>query len=195
MPAIAATVATDNTTRCDRSDNLCVRTHRQATSYRHRSGQIHSAHSRSSRVTIHYAYHPRCGESVTVLAQRKHQGVLAYLIEQPDTTRTWLPSWMTQESAANLRCVEWPALSLAALEQLHTLVNHAVASPDHTLAGSHDDETQNADAGGSTDKSIGSGDSSSRTSSADSCPADGSTAGSTAKYAGAANRSAKAERT
>ena len=142
MPVIATTVATDSTTRYGRSGRLCVRTHRQATSCGHQAAQAHSAHSRLDSVTIHYPYHPRFGDVIVVLARRKHQGKLAVLIEQPDGSRTWLPVWMTQPSAARLQCVEWPAIMIQRLLDLHRLLRVGLASVDDPFYGSQGDDTK-----------------------------------------------------
>jgi len=114
--------------------------------FRTPSDRRHTAHSRTLRVTIHYPHHPRTGEQIDVLCRRKHQGVVGFVIEQPDGTRTTLPEWMTLPSASTLRCCEWPLLPVEDLWNLHQLLQCAIASRDESISSeeAHDLSTTNS---------------------------------------------------
>ena len=130
-----------------------------------RSDRRHTAHSRPSKVTIHYPHHPRADEQVDVLCRRKHQGVVGFVIEQPDGSRTTLPEWMTLVSASTLRCCEMPALQVDGLQALYRLLQCAIASRDESIMSAQEHDTSRTNTTGSacSRKRAGDTDSDSRT--------------------------------
>ena len=95
---------------------------------RGRPSGAHTAHRQSFEVTIHYPYHPRAGERIQVLRQRRDSGDLYYLIEQPDGTRAQLPAWMTEPRWAKVALVVDPHFKLTTLRTLRKLLDSWLGS-------------------------------------------------------------------
>jgi hypothetical protein len=79
--------------------------------------QLHNAHYQPNEVTIRYAFHPRCGESVIVVGRNRHGDDVAVTIRQPDGSLAQLPIWMMEERAA-MTMTQVPRLPLACLREL-----------------------------------------------------------------------------
>jgi hypothetical protein len=87
-------------------------------------------------VTIHYPYHPRCGERVGVWRRHGFRGVIMLVVRQLDGTMAQIPEWMCTPEAAAAPILEAPRFPLQVLRELRLTVDAAVAS----LPGSNDGE-------------------------------------------------------
>src|SRR5450631_1835411 len=76
------------------------------------SKQLHTAREHWSEGKVHYRFHPRCGEQVTIKRRLSRYGVDLVVIEQADGSLAQLPAWMLQEAAAQLRLRPEPSFPL-----------------------------------------------------------------------------------
>jgi hypothetical protein len=79
--------------------------------------QRHNAHYQPGEATIRYSFHPRCGEAVIATGCHRHGDEVALMIRQPDGTLAQLPSWMTEDRAAEMMVTEIPRVSLVTLRK------------------------------------------------------------------------------
>lgn len=90
--------------------------------------QRDSAGCLGSEVRITYPYHPRCGQAVAVLGNKRHAGSSHFVVRQPDGTLSLLPSWMTESAASANRMHLPPRLPIERLVDLRCLVDALLAS-------------------------------------------------------------------
>ena len=84
---------------------------RPTTTSRRRSAPRDTAQEQRSDVLIHYPYHPRAGERITIVRTVHHAGSLHFTVDLPDGTRGLLPAWMTEPEAAGLSLVDMPQVA------------------------------------------------------------------------------------
>ena len=101
----------------------CGPKRRPTTTCPYRSIQRHTAQKPLFAVLIYYPHHPRAGERVFVVRTVHHAGVLHFVVDSVDGTRSLLPEWMTEPNAAKLPLVEAATLSLAALRALRAMID------------------------------------------------------------------------
>ena len=106
----------------------CGRERKPATTCRCRSSPRDTAQEQPFDVLIHYRYHPRAGERVSVVRRLRHGGSTHFVVDQPDGTRGLLPAWMTEAWAAQLATMDLPRLTLPALRALRGVINSAPLS-------------------------------------------------------------------
>lgn len=128
---------------------------RGATCHR-RSRQRHNAQYQGSDVTIHYPYHPRCGERVAVWRRHEFRGKTMLVVRQPDGTMAQIPQWMCTPEAAVAPILQAPRFPLQVLRELRLCVDAAVA----LLSGSNGGERHGTSRDAHPARSIRSGKSS-----------------------------------
>src|SRR5882724_2458966 len=87
------------------------------------SKQLHTAREHWTEGKVHYAFHPRCGETVSIKRRLTRHGVDLVVIEQPDGSLAQLPAWMLQEAATRLGLRTKPRFPLEALRCLRAEVD------------------------------------------------------------------------
>ena len=96
----------------------------------------HTAREHPTEAKVHYPFHPRCGETVTVRRRLLTNSVLTAVILQPDGSLAFLPAWMMDESAAQFTIHESPTFSLAFLQSLRAEIDTLLTSlPSDSKAG------------------------------------------------------------
>jgi Family of unknown function (DUF5372) len=143
-------------------------------SCRHRTKQRHNAQCPGFEVRISYPFHPRSGETVTVLGSKRHAGAEHFVIRQPDRTLALLPGWMTEPGQAALQIVVDPRFPVQRLADLRVLVDALMASctgdsPPCKGAGDAERTTQT---GGSVRRGTGHGTAARTAKQADATPSD-----------------------
>lgn len=88
----------------------------------------HTAHYYPCEITVHYRFHPRHGQKLTVDKRQEYRGEAVYFIRLPEGPLAHLPVWMTEPAAADFNIVTDPRLSLEALMELRRLVYSALSS-------------------------------------------------------------------
>ena len=84
--------------------------------------QSHTAREQAS-VTVHYRWHPRCDERLSVRWTQRHGGVTYYYCITRDGTRVSVPAWMTDAvHCAGLSLASSPQASTEALAELGKLL-------------------------------------------------------------------------
>jgi hypothetical protein len=78
-------------------------------------------------VWIHYPFHPRCGQQVSVMFRRRFAGEDHLVVVQPDGTLALIPSWMAEEAAGSVALTACPRLSLDRLLELRTHLDALLA--------------------------------------------------------------------
>lgn len=100
------------------------RAHKPRSFCRRRSGQRDTTQEQLFDVEIHYPYHPRAGERVTVVRSVRHRGRLHFSVDFPDGTRGLLPAWMTQcGGVSRFPLVDLPRFPITALRALRALID------------------------------------------------------------------------
>ncbi len=92
--------------------------------------QSHTAREQGP-VTLHYPWHPRCGQRLSVRWAQRHGGVTHYHCVSPDGAFVPVPAWMTDAvHCARLSLANSPRASMEALGELGKLLR-AVLSRWH----------------------------------------------------------------
>ena len=89
---------------------------------------------------IWYRFHPRCGERLTVIRLHRWSGEVGYIVRDGSGVLTFVPTWMSEPSAAQFCIQPEPRLSLSALLGLRGLIDAVLSSFAEHEGGS--DETQ-----------------------------------------------------
>jgi hypothetical protein len=84
--------------------------------------QLHTAH-KPQEIHINYKFHPLCGNQVNVIGYKKVQDEFHYLVELPDASRIYIPSWMTFPESNQSQLRRIPRIKLKALKDLRRLLN------------------------------------------------------------------------
>lgn len=100
-------------------------------------------------VRIHYPFHPRRGQLVSVMFRRRFAGEDHLVVVQPDGTLALIPSWMSDETAASAIITATPRLSVSRLLELRTRLDALLAcsrgeSAPPAQRGDHASRTQRA---------------------------------------------------
>ena len=105
----------------DRSSSVQLRRHLSRHRLHHRTSQ-HTAREQAS-VTVHYRWHPRCGERLSVRWTQRHGGVMHYYCMSREGTPVSVPAWMTDAvHCAGLSLASSPQASTEALAELGKLL-------------------------------------------------------------------------
>src|SRR5829696_948303 len=99
--------------------------------------QRHTAQYHGRAVTIHYPFHPHCGERVEVWRRHGFRGVVMLVIRQADGTMAQVPEWMCSPIAAGARVCDRPCFPLPALRELRLVADGALASLSTSSGGRH----------------------------------------------------------
>lgn len=89
---------------------------------RFRRSQLHNAHV-SSRVAIHYRWHPCFGRSLAVARRAPRAGRAFIYCELPDGTVAGIPAWMADAALCALHSLGPPEVSVGALIELRRLLD------------------------------------------------------------------------
>jgi len=77
-------------------------------------------------VRVFYPWHPCHGQVLAVTGSHCVAGERSYVVTLADGTKTHLPIWMTESAATcDVTLVALPRVSVAALEQVRSLLDHA----------------------------------------------------------------------
>ena len=85
-------------------------------------------------MTIHYPFHPRYGERVSVVRRHGFRGVTMLVVRQPDGTLTHVPEWMTLPAAGDADIRDTPRFPLAVLRDLRLTPGHRRDAPGRRRA-------------------------------------------------------------
>ena len=77
---------------------------------------------------VHYPFHPLAGQTVTAYWTQSLQGVEHYHVLTPEMREMLVPTWMCHPETFDAAIVSDPVMDLAALKQLHILVQTALSS-------------------------------------------------------------------
>jgi hypothetical protein len=88
----------------------------------YRPSQKHNAHG-TEVIKVHYPFHPLFGQSLRVQRRVKFPHGEYIFCELPDGTKGGFPSWMADATKASTISVGMPVTSVAALVELHTLLD------------------------------------------------------------------------
>jgi hypothetical protein len=77
---------------------------------------------------VHYPFHPLAGQTVTAYWTQSLQGVEHYHVLTPEMREMLVPTWMCHPATFDAAIVSDPVMDLAALKQLHILVQTALSS-------------------------------------------------------------------
>jgi hypothetical protein len=98
-------------------------------------------------VVVHYPFHPRSGDTITVIGLQTYRGEGVLIIKQDDDTLTYLPPWMVEEASASMSVVEQPVLPFLILGDLARSVANALLSLELPLTQERSDgETEGSTA-------------------------------------------------
>jgi hypothetical protein len=92
-----------------------------------RAKQRHNAGCPAFEVRIHYPFHPRKGQVVSVSFRRRFAGEDHLVVVQPDGTLALIPSWMAEESAGSTILTASPRLVVGRLLELRTRLDALLA--------------------------------------------------------------------
>ena len=93
-----------------------------------RTKQQHTTHEHPAEVVIWYPFHPRCGERLTVIRFHRWHGEVAYIVRDGSGILTYVPTWMSEPSAAQFTIQSEPRLSVPALLGLRRLLDAVLSS-------------------------------------------------------------------
>ena len=77
-------------------------------------------------MTIHYPFHPRCGDRVEVWRRHRFRGLVMLVIRQGDGTMAQVPEWTCSPVAAGATIRDAPRFSLPALRELRLVADDAL---------------------------------------------------------------------
>ena len=100
------------------------------------SNTTHNAISSScaSRVTVHYPFHPLCGQRVEVVrAPRREDG--AFTVVDPSGRHLKIPAWMVSRAAGEMKLSAQATIHARALVCLAELLDGRVGGPDGEPSG------------------------------------------------------------
>ena len=115
--------------------------------YRPQAIQRLTAQYQGRVVTIHYPFHPRCGEQVEIWRRHGLRGVVMLVIRQADGTMTQVPEWMCSPMAAAAQICGQPSLALSALRELRIVADEALTSLSASSGGRHGTSRASSSAG------------------------------------------------
>ena len=77
---------------------------------------------------VRYPFHPLTGQSVLVVGETEHGGVLHLIIRKPDGAKLLLPAWMTSAESGSVKILSCPRLSVNRLLDLRALLDRLMTS-------------------------------------------------------------------
>jgi hypothetical protein len=94
------------------------------------SKQQHTTHEHHAEILVHYRFHPRCGERLTVIRLHRWnaEAEAGYIARDSSGILTYVPTWMCEPSAAQFTIQSQPRVSLPALLALRRLIDAVLSS-------------------------------------------------------------------
>jgi hypothetical protein len=78
-------------------------------------------------IEVFYPFHPLSGRGALVVGDQMHFNQRHFFLRSDDGALYLVPAWMTQPEAASVKIVEMPGLSMAALFEVRSVVDSALA--------------------------------------------------------------------
>lgn len=96
----------------------------------------HTAVYQHEEIRVHYRFHPRAGEVISVFGRSTKGGEPFFILREVGTNSAAIPEWMTQPEAAALCVHAPPRLALDCLQALRRVLDGILWASDEDPLGS-----------------------------------------------------------